>query len=656
MERQASGPGRSAAALVPIALLLLTAVTSAQTCLEAEILQPRVLGALTPLADFHKLRMFDRGHVVVLGRGAAMMSLDSGESWSLLPIKPVSKRETYYASCFPNDSSAWIASGKGDLATTTDRGKTWSMVSTGLDTLINVQTAPGGGLYIQSGDQVLHRLDRGALLPKRISAGGKPGFPIHFNDSVSVYVANGNFHGDPRGCNLYRTIDAGANWETLVPSTSGYCVAEKESDTSAYILSGGFTFHTRDRGESWLKLPASPFEISRQAGYYFPDRYSANSLYLDSVFGMHAEAAGKVIRTGNGGASWRQVLPLWLRQGSYSSMAFHGDSSGLVEVLAVNPDRRLHFHTKDGGRTWALWDSVSGRGNLKLHPGPKGRFFGIGRDGWLNMRDSSSPWTRVASEIPNPIGSISFPGGGTLGFAAGGMNPNILGGQALLMRTTDAGSTWAPLSHDIRIPITKIQFVKANTGYAMVEGRIHKSTDGGNRWTELEASAGPLADFAFLATGLGMARNAGNDAFITRDGGETWTRIEEPLARYGEIFHVHVADEKNLYAITERGGIFHSWDGGKSWKSRLPAAPLNLATVNSDKAFYQFGTGNANQIVQRIEFGLCGPPTTSLREADVRRTWNAAKSLPRLRGSRMVIPSPRSGRWTDALGKEPDAP
>ncbi len=199
--------------------------------------------------------------------------------------------------------------------------------------------------------------------------------------------------------------------------------------------------------------------------------------------------------------------------------------------------------------------------------------------------------------------------------------------------TTDAGSTWQPVSDEL--PVLSItclaqcqnqpDIVYAGTGEgfsnydAIIGDGIFKSTDGGNSWSQLPATAGnsnfkyvnrlivdpaqPNTVLAATNNGVFRSVNGGdnwtqtfsngnrvqqilanpnrfNTQFITvnaagiyrsTNGGQSFTKVSEEISGHYRIeMAAAPTDTTILYAAAENGsgglqGIYRSADGGKGW-------------------------------------------------------------------------------------------
>lgn len=167
-------------------------------------------------------------------------------------------------------------------------------------------------------------------------------------------------------------------------------------------------------------------------------------------------------------------------------------------------------------------------------------------------------------------------------------------------KSTDAGQTWENLGLKMTRQISKITvhpdnpdvvFVGAQgSPYAANEERgIYRSTDGGKNWAKvhyIDANSG-ISDLSMDMTNPRIIYAAywdhrrfpwkvqsggpGSGIWKSSDGGDTWTELTKGLPEgvMGKIgVSVSRADPKRVWAIIEadKGGLYKSDNGGKSWK------------------------------------------------------------------------------------------
>lgn len=206
-------------------------------------------------------------------------------------------------------------------------------------------------------------------------------------------------------------------------------------------------------------------------------------------------------------------------------------------------------------------------------------------------------------------------------------NPDTLYyGMERLYRTRDDGRSWIAISPDLTRndkskqqasggPITKdITSVEYyDTIFAIAEsplargmiwvgtddGLVQLTRDAGAGWTNVTPKEMPAwstismiepshfdAETAYVAVDRHKLDDIKPYAFVTRDGGRTWTRIDADLPD-GAFVHAVREDPVTrglLYAATETG-VFVSFDDGHHWQSlqlNLPRSPVHDLVVKGD--------------------------------------------------------------------------
>ncbi|MCA1595115.1 MAG: hypothetical protein LC772_01625 [Chloroflexi bacterium] len=293
-----------------------------------------------------------------------------------------------------------------------------------------------------------------------------------------------------------------------------------------------------------------------------------------------AGSAGKV--------TWRSIGP-----GEFGAMFGVAISPHNPQIIVAGLDMGNAFMTRDGGKSWRI----------------------LGRNGG---RPFANPAYR-----------------GVWGVCFDPVRPNriFIGSEHGLYRTVDGGANWQLVHGGTADYTTRAIAVDpanpdvvyaacgagARTGNSWSRGEVIRSTDGGDTWRIL-GRGGPLGNAAVPGANWvtlsidpqsGLTRrhcygrvylSGQSGFFVSEDGGDTWTSIEERLP--GGI--VHVADpgvecrsicdlalapgrdRSTLFAtIVLRpldgpgrgwfGGVFRSDDGGRTWTEKNKGLESSLA-------------------------------------------------------------------------------
>jgi photosystem II stability/assembly factor-like uncharacterized protein len=249
-----------------------------------------------------------------------------------------------------------------------------------------------------------------------------------------------------------------------------------------------------------------------------PDAVSLKTLrdvhFTDADTGMVVGSDGVIMRTENGGATWR-ALPTNNRI-NYMSVSFVDGMTGWVLGSEKGPPRAaVIWRTTDGADTW-IGDTIPG---------------------WLLedifFLDSETGWTVGREESGDP----------------------------LVLRSTDGGQNW--LTPEIApadcVPYA-VDFVDADNGWAVGEKRgggtsVVRTIDGGRTWTDLSqnlpvTSGRRAMDVSFFDAMIGTIVLADGRIYRTEDGGTFW--IEEVNEALGaKLEAVQMVDATTAVAVGE---------------------------------------------------------------------------------------------------------
>ena len=207
-------------------------------------------------------------------------------------------------------------------------------------------------------------------------------------------------------------------------------------------------------------------------------------------------------------------------------------------------------------------------------------------------------------------------------------DPNTLyHGAERLFKTTDGGMHWAAISPDLTRNDKSKQQVSGgpididdtgteyyDTIFAVAEspvvkdliwagaddGLVHITRDGGKNWTNVTPRDEPEwsrislieasphdAGTAYLAVDRHQSDDLRPYIYKTSDYGKTWTKITKGIPDNAFVRAVREDPKRRglLYAGTETGGVFVSFDDGANWRSlklNLPTTPVHDLVIKDD--------------------------------------------------------------------------
>jgi photosystem II stability/assembly factor-like uncharacterized protein len=219
--------------------------------------------------------------------------------------------------------------------------------------------------------------------------------------------------------------------------------------------------------------------------------------------------------------------------------------------------------------------------------------------------------------------------------ATDAQNPGTLyaGTEAGICKSTDGGEHWrlleATSKKGQKMVVARGKSVHAiavdpangrNVYAGMPDGRIFKSSDGGETWTMVyQAKSGRVATLAcspkggqtvLAATGLGVIRS--------EDGGKTW----KPTGLTEDVSSVAMAvDGTSVYAAAGKRQMMKSTDGGETW------TPINAGiAARTEMIDVAVDPADPNTVVC---IGTVGWNGDCYRSVDGGKTWTQTRTVQR---------------------------
>ncbi|HYD50825.1 MAG TPA: hypothetical protein VEB21_20890, partial [Terriglobales bacterium] len=283
------------------------------------------------------------------------------------------------------------------------------------------------------------------------------------------------------------------------------------------------------------------------------------------------------------GGTWRQMGELNVRQPRHARLiADPSDPDRLYAIVVFSPWESALYFTTDGGRTWSF-SFYAGLDSIDLAIAPA--------RGVLYASGISLPFRIFSTVFKSDNGGRDWRAlmgsAGTGSIAAHPSNPDVVyaGGTAFL-KSIDGGTHWIAIGESLqRAEITELR-VRADDPATVFAGdaggRIFRSRDGGERWTDVGAriALAPIDQIVPIpATTTVLAATVSHSAgglFRSDDDGESWVDLRSAFPSERPSFrHVAVSpiDSRIVFAMTNDRVLFHSSDGGTSWRT-WAALPL----------------------------------------------------------------------------------
>ena len=277
----------------------------------------------------------------------------------------------------------------------------------------------------------------------------------------------------------------------------------------------------------------------------------------------------------------------WVHRPLRGEFKFYSATAGWFVESAGSTGASTALRTTDGGRTWApssLPPAVD-VGNVE-------RTFVYDASTWSIIaldtrtpylsRDAGLSWQAYPAFTYNAAG-VRFDGDlygapGNSAFRNGPVLPSIAWGPTSLLRSDDGGLHWRTMrGQDYRDWVNRIGalwFFDAKRGFALgSNGYLLGTTDGGVTWTR-GPQVGAAADRAsalalqFVSASQGWLVHAGQ-LLQTGDAGATWSLVPLP-GHPRDVVSMHFVDAQRGWAVSDSGGVYATFDGGRAWVAQGP--------------------------------------------------------------------------------------
>lgn len=353
----------------------------------------------------------------------------------------------------------------------------------------------------------------------------------------------GATHADPWTVQSPTPADHSLHMAAFISDEVGFCVGADQ-----------IFVRTTDGGATWNQIP----EVARDP-LFLQDPFN-NIFFLDDrIHGWVIGNNNLAWRTSNGGQSWTRMTDH--PAGSYYHMEF------MTPSLGWTAGNGSVCRTVDGGVTWDVltwYDEhgvVYGMDFLNASVGAMVTdplSFSTYEEGIYITSDAGDTWTHLRNGIYNDVALLST-------------STIIAAAPSEISRSTDGGNTWTTVASDQVDGFADLEVVDADTIVATgIDGGVWVSDDAGQTWERTHDGVGTLPDVwgvRFTDSQFGQLAGPGGWLFETRDGGHSWTQINNGLAVIWS--DIEMFDDFRGVAGGGQGIITWTKDGGHTWKTQV---------------------------------------------------------------------------------------
>ncbi|MBA7613990.1 Ycf48-like protein [subsurface metagenome] len=524
--------------------------------------------------------IFDREAYNDVGIGV-LKSTDGGETWRQIN-NGISNLFIGFLEMHPtNPEILFAAAGNvalersqgvnGAIYRTTDGGQSWQEVLSGRDWFSVVIISPSNPKIVYAtSNQAFYRSEDGGDHWQRLwpygLAGMSHGQPISGvvspDDPMTVFINSYN------GAN-FKTTDGGRTW---VDASKGYTGAnirdvtvQPDNPNLVYAVGRGGIARSLNAGKDWEEIAFGPARIPE---------WSAIAMNPQNRLELLAfrERSGWILRSTDGGNSWELVFThpdvdenrVMEKGHSFKALAYSPSNpnvvyAGMVKFGGVDKvgdgDSFGIYKSTDGGNSWkakntGLEHSTKNINCIAVHPlNPDIAYIGTAHDGAFKTTDGGESWIAISNGLMSlDVRSLAIdPKDPEMVYAG-------LGEGAGIFKTTNGGELWEGINYGVRVecPSYLQRVGQMRPGVSLVKPKRLVGADYYSLpWTSIRSIVIDPVDTQIL-----YAADFYLGVYMSTDGGESWTTINEGLSTKAVASLALSSDGRVLYAATSGEGVF----------------------------------------------------------------------------------------------------
>jgi photosystem II stability/assembly factor-like uncharacterized protein len=188
----------------------------------------------------------------------------------------------------------------------------------------------------------------------------------------------------------------------------------------------------------------------------------------------------------------------------------------------------------------------------------------------LRTTDAGATWAAVASGTTATLRAIAIPGDGSVWVAGDG---------GTLLRSLDEGATFAPVNAGTTMTLTAVAaWSRSDVVVGGGSGQLRRSTDGGTTWSVLAAAPSGSAPSKLQAvrnsTTIWMTWSA--SVGRSTDSGASWTDVTTGTGI--ENYDVDAVDSNTAWASGRFSRLYRTTNGGTTWTNITGSTGTRLYT------------------------------------------------------------------------------
>ena len=221
----------------------------------------------------------------------------------------------------------------------------------------------------------------------------------------------------------------------------------------------------------------------------------------------------------------------------------------------------------------------------------------------LKTTNSGDNWFMLNSGISATLYDVVFLNNET-GYIAGGYETGDSIGTTWMRKTMDGGMNWTTLYYNpLGGWIYELHFFDHNTGVALFDIRVERTTDGGNTWQVITGGLnGSGVDMHFPDSQTGYITGLINRVYKTTDQGQSWVTLNTNY--FGTTNSVFFLNPYTGYLAGMDGALLYTTSGGVNWINVNSVSSTFLREIFFPDSLTGFIVGNFGNILKTTTGGI----------------------------------------------------
>jgi len=278
-----------------------------------------------------------------------------------------------------------------------------------------------------------------------------------------------------------------------------------------------------------------------------------------------AEMAAPGTSTGDGAWEWQNPTPCgnWMEATCFVD-SLNGWVAGIHGTI---------LRTRDGGQTWRGQTTYTKKGLFGIHFCDLANGWAVGEEGTiLHTTNGGATWHAQKSGITAWLHGVH---------AESSQTAWVVGDGGLILCTQDGGKTWLTDVSGTTASLRHVWWPDPDNGWAVGdEGTVLYRDPSAKTW--VPQSSGVMANLggvSFVDDQWGWAVGDGPTILHTEDGGQNW--VQQTVPGGYSLRSVSFADHANGWVVGDWETILWTQDGGQNWhQSECPVGGAYLRSVS----------------------------------------------------------------------------